>query len=669
MQCPSCRKIIKNDNANFCNHCGCSIKGLLRSGTLLQGRYKITKVLGGGAMGWVYLAHDDKGVRRAVKEMKLGAYTSQAELADALRLFRSEAEFLAKLRHPGLPLLVDVFDLNGKPYMVMEFITGDTLEDVLVKNPGILTENQVMSWAEQLCEILAYLHEQKPNPIIHRDLKPSNIKLTANGVVRLLDFGIARSYKPGKIRDTISIGTARYCPIEQYGTAQTDCRSDIYALGATLYELLTKQAPPESTSRLTKNIPLPPIKTRNPQVSASAEGIILKALGLRPEERWQSAKEMQAAIRGAFPSLRAPIYSNVPSPPDASTNVGVVIKDADSALEHNKRGLNFSQSGQDAQAAVEYEKATQLDPTNSAYWYNLAGAYLSLKRYTEAIAACQKAVALLSTDADYYNRLARIHYYMGSHSDALVAIQRAIKLSPDTAHHPWCLGWIYEGMKRYAEAIATYQAALRLMPNDAAGQMQIYKDIGDAYYAQKDYKNSESAYRQAISVAEFARIRAIRQDSDSSDANLYNRLGNVYYAQNRFHEAAQAYQQAINKDANVALYHENLGHAYMRLGQNHDAVNAFVRASQLNPNNADIYHKLATVYFNFGHLSAALTAQMRAFSLEPTNANYCHDLGLIYEALGQKEEAMKRYRQALSLDVTLTKAQERLRELSKQTFL
>jgi serine/threonine-protein kinase len=320
VQCPSCNKIIKNSDANFCNHCGCSIKGLLRSGTLLQGRYKITKVLGGGAMGWVYLAHDDKGVRRAVKEMKLGAYTSQSELADALRLFRSEAEFLAKLRHPGLPLLVDVFDLNGKPYMVMEFIAGDTLEDVLVKTPGILTENQVMSWAEQLCEILAYLHEQKPNPIIHRDLKPSNIKLTANGAVRLLDFGIARSYKPGKIRDTIQIGTSGYCPIEQYGGAQTDGRSDIYALGATLYELLTKQTPPESTTRLTKNMPLPSIRTYNPQVSGNAEQIILKALGLRPEDRWQSAREMQAAIRfqlspplsmAAAPKKPLPLQPNV----------------------------------------------------------------------------------------------------------------------------------------------------------------------------------------------------------------------------------------------------------------------------------------------------------------------------------------------------------------------
>jgi len=239
------------------------MKGLLRSGTLLRGRYKIAKVLGGGAMGWVYLAHDDKSVRRAVKEMKLGVYMSQAELADALRLFRSEAEFLAKLRHPGLPLLVDFFDLNGKPYMVMEFIAGDTLEDVLVKKPGFLTENRVMAWSEQLCEILAYLHEQKPNPIIHRDLKPSNIKLTASGAVRLLDFGIARSYKPGKIKDTIQIGTSGYCPIEQYGAAQTDGRSDIYALGATLYELLTKQTPPESTTRLTKNMPLPSINQRH----------------------------------------------------------------------------------------------------------------------------------------------------------------------------------------------------------------------------------------------------------------------------------------------------------------------------------------------------------------------------------------------------------------------
>jgi serine/threonine protein kinase len=209
---------------------------------LLNRRYLLQRYLGKGGMGVVYKAADRLFGNRpvAIKEMK-HSHLGAREIARVTAAFRQEALILANLQHQNLPSIIDHFGEHGNLYLVMEFIDGDTLADVLQQSggQGLLIE-EVLLIAEQLCAVLDYLHSHQP-PVIFRDLKPGNIMITGDHLY-LIDFGIARLFKPAQLRDTLVSGTPGYAPPEQYGGRTTE-RSDIYSLGATLHHLLTGVAP------------------------------------------------------------------------------------------------------------------------------------------------------------------------------------------------------------------------------------------------------------------------------------------------------------------------------------------------------------------------------------------------------------------------------------------
>jgi serine/threonine protein kinase len=214
--------------------------GLLTPNLLLKQRYRILDTVGKGGFGAVYKAEDVQLGNRllAVKEMSQNNLSSQ-EIVEAAENFKREALLLAALKHPNLPSIYEQFSEAGRWYLVMDFIEGETLEDHVKKAPqGHLSLKETLEIGIQLCTVLDYLHSRQP-PIIFRDLKPSNIMLTPEGHLFLIDFGIARHFKPGQKKDTIAFGSPGYAAPEQYGKAQTTPRSDIYSLGATLYYLLT----------------------------------------------------------------------------------------------------------------------------------------------------------------------------------------------------------------------------------------------------------------------------------------------------------------------------------------------------------------------------------------------------------------------------------------------
>jgi serine/threonine protein kinase len=226
---------------------GHRVTGALGPGVLLGGRYRIVQALGKGGFGAVYKAVDTRfqGQRVvAIKEMS-DAQLSQSEKAQALQDFRHEANLLVQLNHPYLPNVSDFFEEAGKAYLVMEFVEGTTLEKKQEQAGGPLDESLVMGWALQLCTVLHYLHT-RPQPIIFRDMKPSNVMVTNEGEIKLIDFGIARVFKASATKDTTLLGSVGYAPLEQYGRGQSDARSDIYALGATMYDLLTKEVPADA---------------------------------------------------------------------------------------------------------------------------------------------------------------------------------------------------------------------------------------------------------------------------------------------------------------------------------------------------------------------------------------------------------------------------------------
>ncbi len=265
-------------------------RALLPIGTRLLGRYEIVDVIGRGGMSIVYKARDlhfphlERWV--AVKEMTV---TRPRDREQILAAFEREAHLLAQLRHPAVPVVFDYFTQGDKAYLVLEFIEGKTLDRVIRETPGFFPEKQVLQWGIELCDVLHYLHT-RPKPIIFRDLKPANIMVQPDGHLVLIDFGIARLFDP-EAKGTI-IGTEGYAPPEQYRGIITPL-VDIYALGATLHHILTKrdprQEPPFSFAER-------PIRKINPNVSPELEAVVYKALSYRPEDRFQSAAEMKAAL-------------------------------------------------------------------------------------------------------------------------------------------------------------------------------------------------------------------------------------------------------------------------------------------------------------------------------------------------------------------------------------
>jgi hypothetical protein len=271
---------------------------MLTSGTLLQNRYRIIRQIGGGGQALVYLAEDTNlGSLRAIKELTPDPNASPQERQAAYDQFQREARILAGLNHPNLARVWDHFRISDNAYLVMDYIDGQTLQEILDQTSGFLPEAAVLRWAGQLCDVLDYLHRQHP-PIIFRDLKPSNVMLDHSDTVKLIDFGIVRHFRAGKIADTVSMGTPGYAPLEQHGQGQTDARSDIYALGATLYHLLTQHEPEPAPARVLPGQPDPlqPARAHNSRIRPTTEAALTKAMAVNPAQRFQSALEMKRAL-------------------------------------------------------------------------------------------------------------------------------------------------------------------------------------------------------------------------------------------------------------------------------------------------------------------------------------------------------------------------------------
>jgi serine/threonine protein kinase len=270
---------------------------------LLKKQYEIVGILGKGGMGSVYKVADraHEGKVLAVKELRPDKVHG-AGARDALVQFQTEARILARLTHPNLPKVYDYFSQQGASYLVMEYIRGRTLEQMLDSHRRKPVDEQLaLSWALQICRAMHFLSVQKPRPIVFRDMKPSNIMIAHDGRVKLIDFGIARFFKDEQDEDTYVYGTPGYAAPEQYGTGQTDVRSDLYSLGATLYYCLTGKHPPHNAREL------PDPRRMNRKMSKETAAIIKKALAPDMAKRFQSAYEMKTAIQKVLLDLSAPI--------------------------------------------------------------------------------------------------------------------------------------------------------------------------------------------------------------------------------------------------------------------------------------------------------------------------------------------------------------------------
>ena len=232
-------------------------------GTIIDEKYEILREIGRGGMSVVYLAMDTRLNKQwAVKEIRKRGSTKKDEIV--VNSLMAEADMMKRLDHPALPRIVDIIDTGVTIYVVMDYIEGESLDRVL-KEEGPQPEERVLDWAKQLCDVLGYLHGQK-KPIIYRDMKPGNVMLKPEGNIKIIDFGIAREYKEHSTQDTTVLGTKGYAPPEQY-TGQTDARSDIFALGVTMHQLLTGVVPQSGE-------PIIPVRQWDHNLSEGIEAII-----------------------------------------------------------------------------------------------------------------------------------------------------------------------------------------------------------------------------------------------------------------------------------------------------------------------------------------------------------------------------------------------------------
>ena len=274
---------------------------------MLWSRYRIIQLVGQGGMGAIYQAEDIRleGRLCALKEIISEPDATRERLEQIQAQFHREASVLARLDHPNLPKVSDYFLYNGRDYLVMDFVPGRDLRDLVeeARSQGrFLPEEEVLAWAGQLCDALEYLHCQDP-PVLHRDIKPANIKLTPAGAIKLVDFGLVKLLAPDDNR-TITVlqgrGTIQYTPLEQYGgdTGHTDVRSDIYSLGATLYHLLTAQPPLEAKQRFLKPDAMLTVRQVNPNVSPHVEQAIAHAMAMHPDDRPPGMAEFRGELFG-----------------------------------------------------------------------------------------------------------------------------------------------------------------------------------------------------------------------------------------------------------------------------------------------------------------------------------------------------------------------------------
>jgi eukaryotic-like serine/threonine-protein kinase len=294
---------------------------LLSPGHVLRDRYVIRQMVARGGMGSIYLAEDNRlpGRLCALKEVEPELSLPEAAREQGREQFYQEASVLARLDHPNLPKVSDFFSEDSRDYLVMDYVAGPDLKVLLddARAHGrLLPGPEVLRWIGQVMDALEYLHMQDP-PVIHRDIKPSNLKLSSAGLIKVVDFGLVKQMAPDEMTVTViqGRGTALYTPLEQYGgdSGHTDARTDIYALGATLYHLLTNHPPAEAKQRFLRPDTLRPPRELNSEISPQVEHAILWALALHPDERPPDIHALREALLSRPPRLLLPPSANVVS--------------------------------------------------------------------------------------------------------------------------------------------------------------------------------------------------------------------------------------------------------------------------------------------------------------------------------------------------------------------
>ena len=463
--------------------------------TTFNDTYEIKSVIGKGGMSTVYLAeHKRLHTRWAVKEVR----KQQGARFD----FLAESNILKRLQHPMLPRIVDIFEDEENIYIVEDFVEGITLDELL-KREGKVDEPLAQQWFRDLCGVLRYLHSQQPYPIIYRDMKPSNIMLQPDGSLKLIDFGIAREYKEASSGDTTYIGTKGYAAPEQFGRAQTDARTDIYALGVTMYHLITGKSPYEPPYQFV------PVRELDGKLSHGIEYILNKCVQPEPADRYQSVDKLLDDLDHIYRFDKA--WKRVQTIKKARIAALAVMLIASIGLMAAGRSV------------MAQEKEERYD----GYLAQASGLYTS--DYDGAVAALDQARALFPDRPDADRQQTYALYLNGQWQECVDFGTKVLeKFGPDTqtrvsmAAAQFELGDYEQAAEGFAQGgelsvddMRDYAVCLgRLGQTDRAEQVLAdltgkgaHPDVtqyvqGEVYFAQESYLEAETAFLNALDQAE-----------------------------------------------------------------------------------------------------------------------------------------------------------------------
>lgn len=616
---------------------------MLEIGSLLDGKYKILNKIGQGGMSIVYLAMNEKANKQwAVKEMRKEKNRNYEVMKQSLI---TETNLLKELKHPYLPSIADIIENDDTIIIVMDYIEGRPLSDILLEE-GTIEEDKVVDYAIQLCDVLDYLHSQNP-PIIYRDLKPANIMLKPDGKITLIDFGTARKYNYDSVSDTTCLGTIGYAAPEQFAgetLRQTDARTDIYNLGATMYHLLTGVNPSEPPYELY------PIRRWDERLSNGLEKIILRATRKDPEKRFNDCKEMSYALQHfrdlddsyiatqkkkilmfaaslilSFSFFSMAIVVNGMEKREISKVYNNYLSEA--ALKIASDG---SENAVDANVLKLFQDAINISPQSTEAYIRMLDYYCNLGQTRNGLMAISAMIASgrgdLGKNDDLMMKIGQI-YFLGNSKDTEFNVDYGTAAryfeKVDTKKYPQAK--YYSSLSRSLSEIGTdWNMIVKDMNNvdeylntevDEEEKIEIYITLSKIYRANAFaiQKVGEKPFDKAMELLNKADeiLKSPYMDKDLKDkylpevyfglADAYYRRGNVDIheksSKDDLYEAISYYEQYLTfaTVTQSILFENRIGDIYRTLGEYNKAADEYNRLIEKYPDDATAYISLATM--------------------------------------------------------------------------
>ena len=639
----------------------------LTIGTVLDRKFKIVQVLGEGGMGTVYKVEqlDRPGRFWAVKELLINPNTSEDERKTAIERFNKEIDLLYDLKHPRIPSLGVSFQEHGNYYFLMEFVPGKSLEKVLETTNAPLEEQKVVRWMMQVCEALSYIHSRVP-PIILRDLKPGNIMVTPDDNVQMIDFGIARRFDPNKRTNTENLGTISYASPEHLGSitspgqrrsaknpgrlVQTDARSDIYSLGATMYHLLTNHEPdpittPTPGSILGKNPRLRTVSVAGRTI-CPVEQVMIKAMQQEPAQRFQNAEAMRMALAQCLPAgaVVAPTTVQIPAMSPNSTIIvptQVNVNPTCSKCGYiNRIGAKFCK--RDGQPLTQ--GATSVPP-------QIARPPLRARPVQGSSIQARPAqgTGIQARPAQGSRIQARPTQGTGIQARPVQGSIQARPLStpgstatqvPQSAYRQ---GLQSLNAKKYAEAIAQFKQASASVQQPG---YEIAYGLGRAYrqHAHTFKQSDQAQYKENLTLAIEQFEQAMQLKTDSVDACF--QLGMAYHDLELYDQANNAFKKVQQFTPRDAAVYFQLGRVAMDQGYNLEAEAYFLDGLKFNPNHALILAALGRLYLRMNQTTSAINVLRQATQLEPLMWDGWYELGRAHMKVREWKVALSALEQA-----------------------